>query len=79
MASSGSRAPSARLTADAAFNHGNDTSPPKKGLAAWSQHWAAWVYSQEWWRRELFKPRWKSVDELIAQRTLADFAPTPTT
>ena len=62
------------LTADAAFNDGNYTSPPKKGLAAWSQHWAAWVYSQEWWRRELFKPRWKSVDELIAQRTLADSA-----
>ena len=22
---------------------------------AWARHWAAWVYSQEWWRKELFR------------------------
>src|SRR3954469_786924 len=46
------------LTADAAFADGNYTTPPVKGLGAWSRHWAGWVFSQEWWRRELFKPRW---------------------
>ena len=46
----------AALTADAAFKDGNYTEPPKKGLAAWGLHWSSWVYSQEWWRRELYKP-----------------------
>jgi len=46
----------AALTADAAFNNGDYTAPPIKGLTAWAHHWSAWVTSQEWWRRELFKP-----------------------
>jgi len=46
----------AALTADAAFNNGDYTAPPVKGLTAWAHHWSAWVTSQEWWRRELFKP-----------------------
>jgi homoserine O-acetyltransferase len=60
------------LTADAAFDDGHYTSPPKKGLAAWSRHWAGWVWSQEWWRRELFKPQWSTVDEVLASRTARD-------
>jgi homoserine O-acetyltransferase len=60
------------LTADAAFDDGRYTSPPKKGLAAWSRHWAGWVWSQEWWRRELFKPQWSTVDEVLAARTARD-------
>lgn len=60
------------LTADAAFADGRYGSPPKKGLAAWSRHWAGWVWSQEWWRRELFKPQWATVDEVLAARTARD-------
>jgi homoserine O-acetyltransferase len=60
------------LTADAAFDDGHYTSPPKKGLAAWSRHWAGWVWSQEWWRREMFKPQWSTVDEVLAARTARD-------
>jgi len=60
------------LTADAAFADGNYTSPPLKGLTAWSRHWAGWVFSQEWWRRELFKPRWPSVDAVLDERTGRD-------
>jgi homoserine O-acetyltransferase len=60
------------LSADAAFKEGNYTTPPLKGLAAWSRHWAGWVWSQEWWRRELFKPQWKTVDEVLANRTARD-------
>ena len=60
------------LAADAAFKDGDYTSPPVKGLAAWSRHWAGWVWSQEWWRRELFKPQWKTVDEVLANRTARD-------
>jgi homoserine O-acetyltransferase len=60
------------LSADAAFDDGRYTSPPLKGLAAWSRHWAGWVWSQEWWRRELFKPQWASVEEVLASRTSRD-------
>jgi len=60
------------LTADAAFADGRYTSPPKKGLAAWSRHWAGWVWSQEWWRRELFKPQWATVDDVLTSRTARD-------
>jgi len=45
----------AALTADPAFNGGDYTSPPTKGLEAFGTVWAAWLYSQEWWRRELWK------------------------
>ncbi len=62
------------LAADAAFKDGDYSSPPLKGLAAWSRHWAGWVWSQEWWRRELFKPQWKTVDEVLANRTARDAA-----
>jgi homoserine O-acetyltransferase len=45
----------AALTADVAFQKGDYTSPPEKGLEAFGTVWAAWLYSQEWWRRELWK------------------------
>lgn len=45
----------AALTADAAFQGGDYTSPPEKGLEAFGAVWAAWLYSQEWWRRELWR------------------------
>jgi homoserine O-acetyltransferase/O-succinyltransferase len=45
----------AALTADAAFENGDYKSPPKKGLEAFGMVWAAWLYSQEWWRRELWR------------------------
>lgn len=60
------------VSADAAFAGGRYTSPPVKGLAAWSTHWAGWVWSQEWWRRELFKPQFKTVDEVLASRIQRD-------
>jgi len=60
------------LSADAAFADGRYTSPPIKGLEAWSRHWLAWVWSQEWWRRELFKPQWATVDDVVASRIARD-------
>jgi homoserine O-acetyltransferase/O-succinyltransferase len=45
----------AALTADPSFNNGDYTSPPTKGLEAFGNVWAAWLYSQEWWRRELWR------------------------
>jgi homoserine O-acetyltransferase/O-succinyltransferase len=45
----------AALTADPAFQGGDYTSPPVKGLEAFGAVWAGWLYSQEWWRRELWR------------------------
>jgi homoserine O-acetyltransferase len=60
------------LTADPAFDNGRYTSPPVKGLAAWSAHWAAWVWSQEWWRRELYKAQGATVQDVLDARTARD-------
>jgi len=43
------------LTADAAFANGDYTAPPRKGLDAFAMVWAGWLFSQEWWRRELWR------------------------
>ena len=45
----------AALTADPAFEGGDYKTPPRKGLEAFGMVWAAWLYSQEWWRRELWR------------------------
>ena len=45
----------AALTADAAFQNGDYKVPPTKGLEAFATVWTAWLFSQEWWRRELWR------------------------
>jgi homoserine O-acetyltransferase/O-succinyltransferase len=45
----------AALTADAAFQNGDYTSPPTKGLEAFAMVWTGWLFSQEWWRKELWR------------------------
>lgn len=45
----------AALTADPAFEGGDYKTPPRKGLEAFGMVWAAWLYSQEWWRDELWR------------------------
>lgn len=45
----------AAITADQTFNNGDYTAEPEKGMQAFGMVWAAWLYSQEWWRRELWR------------------------
>src|SRR5271163_936559 len=45
----------AALTADPEFQNGDYNSPPKTGLAAFGMVWAGRLYSQEWWRKELWR------------------------
>jgi homoserine O-acetyltransferase/O-succinyltransferase len=56
------------LTADAAFQGGDYTAPPARGLEAFGMVWAGWLYSQEWWRKELWRtPSVASLDQVIAR------------
>ncbi len=45
----------AAIAADGDFNNGEYTTEPKRGIAAFGAVWGAWLYSQEWWRDELWK------------------------
>lgn len=45
----------AALTADDAFQNGNYKTQPQKGIEAFSVVWTGWLYSQEWWRKELWR------------------------
>jgi homoserine O-acetyltransferase len=56
------------LTADAAFQGGDYTAPPAKGLEAFGMVWAGWLYSQEWWRKELWRtPSVTSLEQVITR------------
>lgn len=43
------------LTTDPAFKDGDYTAEPEKGIQAFSLVWTAWLFSQEWWRKELWR------------------------
>jgi homoserine O-acetyltransferase len=45
----------AALTADAAFKDGDYTTEPQKGIEAFAMVWTGWLFSQEWWRKELWR------------------------
>ena len=45
----------AALTADDAFQNGDYKTQPKKGIEAFAIVWTAWLFSQEWWRKELWR------------------------
>jgi len=45
----------AALTTDPTFENGDYKEQPKKGLEAFAVVWTAWLFSQEWWRRELWR------------------------
>ena len=62
----------AALTADAAWQGGDYTSPPRKGLTAFGAVWMGWLYSQEWWRQELWRaaaPPGTTVEQLMQRRS----------
>ena len=66
----------AALTADAAFNGGDYTTPPRKGIEAFGMVWLGWLYSQEWWHQELWKTNApdRTLDQEIENRRRTFFA-----
>jgi len=67
----------AALTADAAFQNGDYTSPPTKGIEAFAMVWTGWLFSQEWWRRELWRETEKpgTTFEQLVHNFRTDFIP----
>jgi len=57
------------ITADSAFNGGNYTDEPARGISAFGMVWAGWLFSQEWWRQKLWRTApnhfGKNFDEVI--------------
>lgn len=45
----------AALQADADFKGGDYSQEPMRGIRAFGAVWAGWLFSQEWWRRELWR------------------------
>jgi homoserine O-acetyltransferase len=45
----------AAITTDAAFMNGDYTAQPTKGIQAFAVVWLGWLFSQEWWRRDLWR------------------------
>ncbi len=45
----------AAITNDPAFQNGDYTAPPTKGLETFAVVWTGWLFSQEWWRKELWR------------------------
>src|SRR5262249_50110439 len=57
------------ITADPTFKGGDYTEEPVRGIETTGAVWLAWLYSQERWKREL----WKKTDPEAAKMTLAQF------
>jgi len=43
------------IETDCTFNKGDYTSEPVKGIEAFNLMWTGWLFSQEWWRKELWR------------------------
>jgi homoserine O-acetyltransferase len=59
----------ATITADPAFNHGDYTEQPVRGLDTFGLVWAGWLFSQQWWREELWRvgaPEGTTLEQAIA-------------
>lgn len=67
----------AAIEADPTFNHGDYAAEPEAGLSAFGMVWAGWLFSQEWWHRELWKaqvPAGTTLDKYL-DRFRHDFIP----
>jgi homoserine O-acetyltransferase len=57
------------ITVDPAFKRGDYTEQPNAGIETTGAVWLAWLYSQDWWKQEL----WKKTDEASAAMTLEQY------
>jgi len=67
----------AALTADDAFQNGDYRTRPTKGIEAFAMVWTGWLFSQEWWRKELWRETEKpgTTFEQLLQNLRTNFIP----
>ena len=65
----------AAITADENFKGGDYTKEPKAGINAFGMVWAAWLYSPQWWRDELWRTKPGATFEETVDRFRARFIP----
>ena len=67
----------AALTADPAFNAGDYAHQPEKGIQAFAMVWTGWLFSQEWWRQELWRsdPSLGGSFDQVVERLRTNFIP----
>jgi homoserine O-acetyltransferase len=58
------------VTLDPAFKGGDYAEQPARGIETTGSVWLAWLYSQEWWKREL----WRKTEPAAANLTLDQYA-----
>lgn len=54
------------IQTDPVFAGGDYTQQPKKGLEAFGAVWAGWLFSQAWWREELWRTRFPAAKDFRA-------------
>src|SRR5581483_8022868 len=57
-------------------NNGDYKEEPRKGIEAYGMVWLPWLYSQEWWRQELWKTNApnRTLEQELEQRRKTFFA-----
>jgi homoserine O-acetyltransferase len=58
------------ITLDPAFKGGDYAEQPARGIETTGSVWLAWLYSQEWWKREL----WRKTEPAAANLALDQYA-----
>jgi len=59
----------AAITSDPAFKGGDYTAQPQQGVELFNLIWSGWLFSQEWWRQELWheiSPKGTTFDAFLA-------------
>lgn len=63
------------ITADPTFHGGDYAEQPKVGISTFGIVWAGWLFSQEWWRKELWKDKPDTTLQSVIDHFRTNFIP----